>query len=101
MTDDLDILLSAPLPDVADHGFSMRVVEKIEAREVWNERLTWGLPALVACLAAPFLPLREFAGTVVHLGPALAGSTALSLAAGAIILTLSLEQRFRESQSAL
>lgn len=101
MTNDLDTLLSAPLPAIPDNGFSLRVMEKVDARELWRERLTWGLPALAACALAPFVPLRELTGTVVHLGPALAGSTALSLAAGIIILTLSLEQRFRESQSAL
>jgi len=101
MTNDLDTLLSAPLPDVPDNGFSLRVIDKIEARETWRERLTWGLPALAACAVAPFVPLRELTGTVVHLGPTLAGSGALSLAAGIIILTLTLEQRFRESESAL
>jgi hypothetical protein len=101
MTNDLDTILSAPLADVPDHGFSLRVADRIEARALRNERLTWGIPALAAAAVAPFLPLREITGTVVHLGPALAGSTALSLAAAAIILTLSLEQRFRESQSAL
>lgn len=101
MTIDFDTLLAAPLPDVADNAFSLRVMEKIETRELWQERLTWGLPALAACAVAPFVPLRELTGAIVHLGPALAGSTALSLAAGAIILTLSLEQRFRDSQSAL
>jgi predicted cobalt transporter CbtA len=101
MTDDLDTFLATPLPDVADNGFSLRVIGKIETRETWRERLTWGLPVLAACAIAPSVPLRELTGTVVHLGPALAGSGALSLAAGAIILTLSLEQRFRESQSAL
>ncbi len=101
MTNDLDTLLATPLPDVADNGFSLRVADKIEARELWNERLTWGLPALAAAIASPFVPLHQITGTLVHLGPALAGSAALSLAAGVIILTLSLEQRFRESQSAL
>lgn len=101
MTNDLDTILATPLPDVADSGFSMRVVDKIEARELWSERLTWGLPALAACAVAPFLPLQELTSTAVHLGPALAGSTGLSVAAAAIILTLSLEKRFRESQSAL
>jgi len=101
MTNDLDTLLSAPLPDVADNGFSQRVADKIEERALWSERLTWGIPALAAAALAPFLPLQEITGTVVHLGPVLAGSTALSLAVAAIILTLSLEQRFRESQSAL
>lgn len=101
MTDDLDALLSTPLPDVADSGFSVRVLKKIETRELWNERLTWGLPALAACIAAPFIPLHEVTGTIVHLGPTIASSAALSLAAAAIVLTLFLEQRFRESQSAL
>jgi hypothetical protein len=101
MNNDLDTLLAAPLPDVSDNGFSPRVMQKIEARELWSERLTWGLPALAACAVAPFLPLGEFSSAVVHLGPALASSTALSFAAAAIILTLSFEQRFRDWQSAL
>ncbi len=101
MMDNLDTLLSTPLPELPDAGFSMRVASKMEARELRNERLTWGALALAAAMVAPFVPLRELTGTVAHLGPALAGSTALSLAVAAIVLTLSLEQRFREQQSAL
>jgi hypothetical protein len=99
--DQLDAMLSAPLADVADSGFSARIASRIETREVWSERLTWGLPALAVCAAAPFLPMQQISSTFAHLGPALAGSTALSLAAAAIVLTLSFEQRFRDWQSAL
>jgi hypothetical protein len=97
----LDAMLSAPMADVTDNGFSALIATRIEARELWSERLTWGLPALAVCAAAPFLPVQDISSTIAHLGPALAGSTALSLAAAAIVLTLSLEQRFREWQSAL
>jgi hypothetical protein len=45
--------------------------------------------------------MQDISSTFAHLGPALAGSTALSLAAAAIVLTLSFEQRFRDWQSAL
>ena len=103
MIDDskLDAMLSAPLEDVADGGFSAGIAHRIERQEVWSERFVWGIPALAACALAPFLPVREFTDTVLHLGPAIADSTALSLAAAALVLTISFEQRFRDWQSAL
>lgn len=97
----LDTMLSAPLADVADDGFSAHVVRRIEQKELWSERLVWGLPTLAACALAPFLPVQEFGGTIMRLGPAIAGSAALSIAAAALVLTISFEQRFRDWQSAL
>ena len=101
MMDDrnLDSMLSAPLADVADEGFSARIVHRIEQKEMWSERLVWGLPALAACALAPFLPVREFTDTLLHLGPAIAGSAALSVAAAALVLAISFEQRYREWQA--
>jgi hypothetical protein len=103
MIDDrnLDAMLSAPLANVADGGFSARVVQTIERKELWSERLVWGVPAFIACALAPFLPVQEFGDTVMRLGPAVAGSAALSVAAAALVLTISFEQRFRDWQSAL
>ena len=81
MMDDrnLDAMLSAPLADVVDDSFSARIVHRIEHRELWNERLVWGIPALAACALAPFLPVQEFADTILRLGPSVAGSAALPL----------------------
>jgi len=103
MIDDrnLDALLSAPLADVADAGFSAHVTRHIEQDAIWSERFVWGIPALAACALAPFLPVQEITHTFLRLGPAIAGSAALSLAAAALILTISFEQRFRDWQSAL
>jgi predicted cobalt transporter CbtA len=103
MIDDgkLDAMLSAPLEAVADDGFSADIAHRIGRQDVWSERLVWGIPAFAACALAPFLPLREFTDTFLGLGPAIAGSTALSLAAAALVLTISFEQRFRDWQSAL
>ena len=101
MIDDgkLDAMLSAPFEDVADDGFSTRIVHRIEQRELWNERLVWGVPALAACALAPFLPIQEFTDTILRLGPSIAGSAALSVAAAALVLTISFEQRYREWQA--
>jgi hypothetical protein len=101
MMDDrnLDVLLSAPLADVADDGFSMRLGNRIARREVWSERFVWGVPALAAAALAPFVPVQELTDTVTRLGPAMAGSAAISLAAAALVLTISFEQRYREWQA--
>jgi hypothetical protein len=98
MIDDghLDAMLSAPLDDVADNGFSLHVAHVIERRQSWQEQLTWGVPLFAAALAAPFLPLQELGETFTRLGPAIAGSAALSLALAALILTISFEQRYRD-----
>jgi hypothetical protein len=103
MIDDrnLDAMLSAPLPEVADEGFTAHIMTHIERDEVWSERFVWGIPALAACALAPFLPIQEFTHTLLHLGPTIASSAALSLAAAALVLTISLEQRFRDGQTAL
>ena len=100
MMDDrnLDAMLSAPLADVVDEGFSARISYRIEQRELWSERFAWGIPALAACLLAPFLPVQEFGDTILLLGPSVAGSAALSVAAAALVLTISFEQRYREWQ---
>jgi hypothetical protein len=99
--DDLDTLLSAPLPDVADAGFSARVASRVAARQSWWERLTLYGPIAAAAAVVPFLPGVQLGEAVSHITPLLANSAALSIAAAALILTISFEQRLREWQSAL
>src|ERR1700729_3315202 len=96
---DLDTLLSTPLRDVADAGFSTRVVLAVARRESWRERLTTYAPIAAIAVVVPFLPGAQIADAASHLTPLIANSVALSIAAAALILTISFEQRLREWQS--
>jgi len=98
---DLDRLLSVPLDDVADAGFSAKLAARIEKRNWWRERVTLFAPVAAAAAIVPFLPLREFTDTALRVSPLLADSSALALAGAVLALTISLEQRFRDAQSAL
>jgi hypothetical protein len=95
--DDLDAMLNAPLRDVADAGFSSRVLSRVAARTAWRERLTMYAPVAAAAALAPFLPGAQFTEVALHITPLIANSGALSIAAAALVLTLSLDQRFRET----
>jgi len=97
MTDEaLDDLLSQPLADVADDGFSSRILAAVTAAEARRSRITIWATALGALCIAPFLPLREIGAIMTRTGPVLANSLAMSIAAAALILTFSLAQRLRE-----
>jgi hypothetical protein len=93
---DLDTLLSAPLESIADDGFSVRVANTIARRAALRERALWTGLALLACAPAPFLPIEDLAQTALRLGPALSGSLALSIAAAALVLTITFERRYRD-----
>jgi hypothetical protein len=98
MIDDgnLDAMLSAPLDDVADNGFSLRIAHVIERRQSWQEQLTWVVPLFAAAIAAPFVPIGRIGEMFTRMGPAVGGSAALSLALAALVLTISFEQRYRD-----
>ena len=93
---DLDALLSAPLRDVADAGFSARVALAVARRESWRERLTTYAPVAAIAAVVPFLPGTQIADAASHLTPLIANSVALSIAAAALALTISLDTRLRE-----
>ena len=95
--DDLDQLLSAPLDEVADCGFSARTVVRVEKREWWREHIALFAPVVAIAAIAPFLPLREVSDVALRISPMLADSSAVAAAAAAIVLTLSFERRLSES----
>jgi hypothetical protein len=95
--DDLDAMLAVPLGDMADAGFSSRVLSRVTARTAWRERLTMYAPVAAAAAVIPFLPGAQFAHAAVHLTPLIADSGAIAIAAAALALTMSLDQRFRET----
>ena len=99
--DDLDALLSAPLPELADTGFSTRVASKIAERQGWWDRLTVFAPVVAVAAALPFVPAARLTDAALHVTPLIANSAALSIAAAALVITISVEQRLREWQSAL
>ncbi len=94
-TDALDALLARPLDEVADDGFSSRVVARVSASERRRHYLAFLVPLIGVCALVPFLPFSEFGDTMAHLPPMLAGSGPIALALAALILTFSLEQRLR------
>lgn len=98
---DLDTLLCEPLPAMADDGFSAKVVNRLERAAWWRERLTLFAPVAAIAAVVPFLPGEELTHAAMRLSPEIANSGAIAFAVGLIVLTLSLEKRFRETQSAL
>ena len=88
----IDDLLNQPLASVADNGFSGRVMGRVRARERRNLFAVAAAAAVCAVLALLFLPLHSI-GTDVNLALVqIARSAAVSIAAGAVILTLLLER---------
>jgi hypothetical protein len=87
MTRDLDALLSQPLPDVADDGFSAAVALRA-LREVERNKLLDQLVLLVAgatVLAA--LPLAHFGAAIETVTVSLGNSVPVGLAFAALVLT--------------
>jgi hypothetical protein len=94
--DDLDTLLAAPLPDVADDGFSARAMARMRQEQMrWDLVMMLG-PALALLALVPFLPLEEFTRAILGVTPVIANSAAISLALGLLILTFTVDQRLRE-----
>ena len=95
MNDQLDDLLSRPLPAIADEGFSARVMQRI-IRQDWLRSITSTAALLLCALALLLLvPVSGIEDTLARLAPAIAASLPLSIAAGAIALSLSVEQLVR------
>jgi hypothetical protein len=94
--DGLDALLARSLGDVADNGFSTRVIARANALHKRGLYLEVLLPVLGAGLVLAVLPLQRLGDALTHITPTLANSAPLGLAIAALILTFSFEQRLRE-----
>jgi hypothetical protein len=95
MNDELDDLLSQPLPAVADGGFSARVMQRVAGREWFRSMLSTAALLLCALALLLLVPVSGIEDTLARLAPAIAASLPLSIAAGAIALSLSVEQLVR------
>jgi len=98
MIDDrnLDDLLSAPLDQVPDHGFSARLMDRIGRRASRIDTAVFWAPLAAAAIAIPFVPIHDLTDAVLRLSPGIAGSGAVALAAAVLALTLSLDNALRD-----
>ncbi|HEX3944286.1 MAG TPA: hypothetical protein VHW69_09380 [Rhizomicrobium sp.] len=96
MTDRLDALLAQPLENVADNGFSTRVLVRVAARQRRDAALTWIVLVLAALPLVWLLPVPALSETAARLAPTLAGAAPLALACGVLLLTLSFEKLMRQ-----
>lgn len=90
----LDDFLKQPLTSVADDGFSERVMARLGEME--RRRIFVAAAAIAVCVVLAFLllPMQSIGAQLdVAIGQ-IASSAAVSLAAGAIVLTLFLEKQF-------
>jgi hypothetical protein len=95
MNDELDDLLSRSLPAIADDGFSARVMQRIAWREWLHSMISTAALLLCALALLLLIPVSGIEVTLARLAPAIAASLPLSIAAGAIALSLSVEQLVR------
>jgi phage gp29-like protein len=90
----IDDLLYQPLTSVADDGFSERVMGRVHAME--RHRLFVIAASVAACVVLAFvlLPMQAIGAQLNLAIVQIASSTAVSIAAGVVILTLVLERQF-------
>jgi hypothetical protein len=91
MTDRLDQLLQAPLPEIADHGFSRKVMMRVEAEQRGGSIVTIIVTAICAVAVILFLPLPEIT-TMVRAISTLALQPWLYIAAAVVVLSLLVER---------
>lgn len=87
MSDPLDTLLSRPLDEVADAGFSASVVARVTALRIRRARIEAAvlLCALAALLAV--LPFTSLGRALEKMGTALANSSTMALMLGALVIS--------------
>jgi hypothetical protein len=94
MTDELDILLSRPLPMAADDGFSARVMGEVRALRRRRFFVTVAGFSACAVLALVLLPLKSIGAELGTIVPAIADNAALNFAMAVLVLTFLIEQQF-------
>jgi hypothetical protein len=94
---ELDELLTAPLPPIADGHFSARVMRAIAWEKLRRQGATAAL--VFACLLPVVLalPLQQIGMTLGTLLPHLAASTAVQIAAAAVVLTVIADRVYSRS----
>jgi len=87
MTNDLDALLSRPLPVVADDGFSVSVALRALREGERNKLLDQLVLLLTGTVVLAALPLTYFGATIERVTVSLGNSAPVALAFAALVLT--------------
>lgn len=94
----LDEMLSQPLPDVPDDGFSARVMARVEKEERYKLVQIILISVVAAALASLLLPIRAMVGDLAA-GVILMGSSpAFGIAAAVLALTFLIDRLWSERQ---
>ena len=88
MTDRLDTLLSHPLDEVADAGFSATVVAHVTARKIRRARIEAAMLLVGLALLLISLPFTAFGQKVEQMGMSLANSSTFALTLATLVLSL-------------
>ena len=96
MNDDLETLLRAPLPEVADNGFSAKVLARIEAAQQRETAIAAAAIGASVLTAAAVLPVDAMLHVLVPAITQLVLQPALYIAAAAIGLSLMAEREFAQ-----
>ena len=94
----LDEMLSQPLPDVPDNGFSDRVIVRMkheERRKMYAVALMSMLAAALACL---LLPLHAIIGDIAAALVLIGTSPMLGLAVAVLVLTILVDRVLSDRQ---
>lgn len=94
--DELDALLSQPLAPVADHGFSARVIARVQAEERRSSAIAIVLSLVAATLACLLVPLKDITGDLAAALLQLAMSPMVGMAIIVCVMTFLIDRLFSD-----
>lgn len=89
---DLDAVLMAPLPNVDDNGFSVRILMKIEEAQAMKWTLLATGAAACMAVAMAFLPWQPLLDKAMHSASSLFSQPALYIAVTAVAFLVMLDK---------
>jgi hypothetical protein len=92
----LDEMLSQPLPDVPDNGFSARVMARVEQQERYKLVQIILISVVAAALASLLLPIRAMVGDFAAGLIVMSNSASFAIAAAVIALTFLIDRLWSE-----
>ena len=92
----LDEMLSQPLPDVPDNGFSARVMARVEQQERYKLVQIILISGVAAALASLLLPIRAMVGDFAAGLIVMSNSASFAIAAAVIALTFLIDRLWSE-----
>lgn len=95
MRDNLNMLLSQPLPETPDNGFSNRVMAQMELQQLRRDRLKTEISVGLVVLAVLVLPFTAPGQMLAASAATVSGMTLIGLTTGAILTFFTLKTVWR------